>query len=429
MNNLKDLVQIISMIIGLITIMWTIYSGLRTYKDNSINRKQEQLSNAIKQFSDNNIINKYSALAMITNNIDLIYDEMFLISGLENDRIIRKLLEESLCNAGKKTLLRGSKFNYDYLNILCELRMFSKIDTYIIPWYVIEFFITNKKEFDLNIEITNEKRKFDDMVDYDLHIKQAMRYIVLSSSIIACALASHRKILQFNTKLIVFANLYKSRITKLNVNTCFFYSCIMRHMQVKKSKINKSNYIKCDLFDCDLNRINIKNVKIVKANLIQSNIRRGKIDELEINSSVHSKASIIESELSNIKSINVNYNGCNFEESTLTNSIFKNCSFNGASFLNCNMSNVRFWGIKVDEKNKKLHKNELCGCYFKECTLNNISFNGAILSGAIFENCCFDNVDFSGAFMKNVKFIYRNQIENINLTKAHEIESIMYIKK
>lgn len=117
------------------------------------------------------------------------------------------------------------------------------------------------------------------------------------------------------------------------------------------------------------------------------------------------------------------FSGCDFTNISLAGFVFSGCRFTGCNLSNVNLSATSFkdteftgsklLGLHFDDCNDVLFSVSFCNCMlnlssfyrrkmkktvFKGCSLVDVDFVEADLSGALFENC-----DFTGAIFQNTK--------------------------
>lgn len=446
---LRNIIVGILPYVALITILWTIVSGVKSFVNYSRSKKDEQISKALQFFSEDNKIKKLSSLAIIDKNINVILDEIFLIYALESDFIIRKLIEKSLCNSGKKAFNKSLQYNKEFVSRICENNFGSNN---IIPKYLIDYIKHNVDYYRISSEVFNKYEieeiyknyNEEDKMDY---IKRSIEYIIISSKIIVSFIKKHRFLFKIKyikddndikDVLLISTDVYKAKLKNFKISKSVLYKNIMRHLNICNSRISFCLFDTCDLISADLKLSSISNVEVRKSKLINSIQNKCNLSMIKLTSNDLGKSKFLYCTINKMNSRSSSLNGSNFIECVLDKNVFVYTSFIKAEFKDSDIISCRFLGNntgnkkKVDndmnnEKEKRKIKNQLINSEFINCNLKNVDFGGSDLKDVCFYKCKLYNVNFFSAEMKNVKFT-ECTLNLVNFGKSKNLDTIVFDK-
>ena len=110
--------KILTFFIAFLGLGWTFYSGLRTLKNYTSNKKVEQISRLIQLFAEENKIKRLSSVNGLANNCDSLFKEIFLLCIIENNYHIKSTLQNALYKNSKKCYSQAIELNFFYTKIL-----------------------------------------------------------------------------------------------------------------------------------------------------------------------------------------------------------------------------------------------------------------------------------------------------------------------
>ncbi|MDR0444468.1 MAG: pentapeptide repeat-containing protein [Treponema sp.] len=404
---LDVMLRVFTVLITLGTLCWTFFSGLKTFKNYTLNKKSEQISRLIQLFAEENKIKRMSSVNALAGYCDSLFNEIFLLCVIENNYHIKLTLQNALCKNGKKCYDQAIKLNSFYVRILLGFQN-NKQNGYLCKeeW---DSLIHYHKELRIDSEIYCKSQIENNLEIHDYN--DILQYIILASKIIITNL----KFKELKGLMIVLSDFHKKKIIIKNIFDCIFQNNIYRHAIIKKTTFTNCCFTRSnDFYDAKFN-----SVRLIKS----------KFKKCEFRSSHFANS---------CKFIDTIFDSCIFSESihkgtSITNSILKNCKLKGAKFYN--LSNAQ----KSNMINCELH-----GSFFYECGFSkssyfssnflasefiNSSFRGlrfcrCDLSFVVFKKCNFENINFAGSDLKNVEFVECNFADNISFKGAKNIETI-----
>jgi len=168
------------------------------------------------------------------------------------------------------------------------------------------------------------------------------------------------------------------------------------------AKFNNVKFYEGKMYDCVFREAEFKKSCEFTGSVIKDCIFSGSIH----NNTIFSCTKILFSRLM----------GCCYSSSRFFKVILQKCNFRGTKFRYCLIGFSNLWSSEFDS------------CEFINCYLNHLKFGGSNLNKAIFRNCNISNIDFSGADLANVKFIKCRFNENVNFSKSHNYEKVLFEK-
>ncbi|MGZ8503303.1 MAG: pentapeptide repeat-containing protein [Flavitalea sp.] len=424
--NTSQALTVLGSILGLLTIIWSIYQGVKTIKIQTEQQKQNRISQLLESLSDATVEKRASAANGLSRYPTEVYMEVLFTLKIEQTEYVREMLEEiliklpdtefaSVISANRDTLINRSKL-LGSLGVTGE-----KIETTEALLGI---------EPDTRLNITSSFRYFYDqgqetaryqlyrasqLANIKMDIKdgliteslQAARVAYSTSKIIAKRISLGHYYKDLTKMDLNLANLYKTNLAECDFYKSIVTNSIFRHSNLAKCNFEESNFNKSDLFDC-----NLEYAKIRSSSFNSASLRKSKGEHSEV-----SKSFFIGSVLSQSIYNHSTFNDVNFKNSKIKGTELKNCLIQKAGFNASELDGSNFENSTIEDST--FFGAELRAVVFTNCILMNVSFNGSNLQNAFFTNCTLTNVDFSGATLKNIK-TENWKLINCNLLKAKE---------
>lgn len=410
----KDTIDILLKVLGftitLISFLTTFFFSLNKFSRYQSDKKSQQISNWLQLFSDDNQIKKLSAVGGISNNIELVYPEVFILSVHEQDYFIKSMLYDALNQNPEEHL--------DFLQ---------KYHNFFVKQYLI---LTSNKNVEDMLQIPEEFRKVltkanhEAKLQIDLNRKGSVLrleepysldrmkdFILLSSQLLMQGLKTRKK-LYLQGLLVIRANMHSALCYKKNIKGGVFLDNTMRHMKFIKGEYTDSIFSKCNLYDASIEDSLLQNVKFSHCKMMKMKFDNLKAEQIEI-----LDCSLNESNFEynkwNMKAKDSDFNGCTM----------KKTNFFTLDMIQCNLKGSNFYRTIFHEA--RLYRTELMGRFFN-CTFRNIQFNGSVLVNTVFKKCHFYQCNFDGANIDKVKFIHCIFEEAVDFRKAQNYNQAIF---
>lgn len=412
-ESLDILLKLITSIIALVGLFWSLGSGLKTFKNYAANKRDEQISNLLLLFSQENKAKKLSALNGITNHGNRIFQEIFLFCIIEQDYLIQSLLFDKLLELSKNHAEEVIFFNKFYIKILLKNSSY-EMGSFNLSDNERKILIRYYTDVRINKEIEN---RFPLEYQHDIsESNEIFDYAKISSKLMEGVLP-HKKPRQMQGLIMDSLNLYACKIKNKQIENCIFQKNIFRHSTLKK--------------------INFKNVSFSQHN----NFWESKLSQVSFEKSLFTECKF--------GSATFDYD-CNFVDTDILNCDFRKSKHKSTTFLKLQIKNTNFKGISCKASsfselyavknqfvgarfsrskflNSKFYACDFTATSFENCIFETLNWGGSIFKSTIFSNnCSFENVDFSGVDLKNVKFVDCTFGSHVNFKKSKNIETVVF---
>ena len=398
------LIALIGGTTGFVTILWTIYQGVKNYKIQLSQQKLKTISDLLVLLTDSSPNKRVGAANGLGKYSDYVIDELVASIAIEEEEIITKAIEVALLKIDRKNqikIIRSNQLaNEDLIKLLGEL------STTNIPQNVIDSALKLDPELRVSLVRNNRylydygktigKRKDNPQIDqltedYSTKAQRIQRTIDSTGRIIARVINQQQQIELTNIN-ISYTELYKQEINNLKSSGFYMINTLCRHISFKNCSFKNSMFKAADMFDSSFESITMEN-----CNFNSSNMRQTRGRDLYITNCEFSHDAILsESNFNNLESNRNNFTHAKMNNFVARNSKFEYTRFNSSElnhgvFNDSTINNCDFFGTKIIEGS------------FSNTRIIDTKFNGSDLRGANFENAHLERVDFSGADLKNIK--------------------------
>ena len=400
--------KIITLAFTAVVSVWTISSGLKTFRNAGRNTKNKQISDWLQLFSAADDIKRLSALHGLSENCSEIYCELFLLCGRERDWFLKNRIEtELLKKAGKSidAIIEYNKICFRYYMTKTSDGGTGSLDRSSLKKY--ENIIRNKiTEYRISNEIMRKLSREER--GYNVSDEYLDEYVHLSCKIIAKYVKkTHR--LKIECVALCGASLYGAKIRRADIATSLVADCVMRHARLRN--------------------IHMKDSAFISNNMIDSRAKRFKCTDSSWNG-----VQLMSSQLSRIRLEKTNVEDCRFNSAVIIYPVFSDSYFKGSQFSGARVKGARisectyleclFKGAQLtggSAQNAKFFRCEFNGAVFRKCSLEGVKMGGSALNGATFRECTFTDVDFAGAVLKNTNFI-QCTFKDVNFEKSKKLD-------
>lgn len=428
---------------GIITAIWTVYSGLKTLKKNQedkLNIKVSELLKSVVAESEYERLGSARSLGKYSNHS---IEEIISIAANEKSEIVKNVLESILCNIKKESIPQLVQCNSNTISDRAMLAGRMKrlgVDgeraaalLRLMP-EVLSGICGNKTPLRISYEYGEKsqnalleragilKKEEDELPALISGFKEALykdsevlsRYAEISGRVIAYWLKTNMRFKCPETGIdLSETNMYKAYLSHFNINNGFFNYCLMRHSKLDRSSFHYSFFCCSDMYDSTLN-----NGKFCYSNLKGIHLRKCTAKSIQLHNTVIDEAVFSESNLKNAAMNNTEGKAVKFRKVNLTNARFMNCSllqgeFQTSSFMKSSITDCKFY------------RANFVSVGFRGSKIFRTFFNGADLRGADFKNAVLEDVDFSGAKIANADF-KGAVLKNVVFEKCSGIESAVF---
>jgi len=406
------IINFITSIIAFSGLFWTLFSGLKSFKNYSKNKTNEHLSNLIELFSDNNKIKRLSSANSLVHYCDSMFKEIFLLCIVENDFFIKSILYESLIKNSKKCYDDAIFLNKSYTKLLI---------TYITPDF--NFFELSNEDINLLLFFYRDARIDSEITKkYILNFeidsfneKDVVNCIILSSKIIA-NLLDLSKITKIGGLIFVSSDFYQKNMIKKIFSNCIFFKNIFRHTKICYISFNKCFFLKeNDFYGVEFVSVHFNNNKINNCIFRETKFANlCKFLQSDIKNSIFSSSVFIDTIIDINELYKNKFKGCDFTKLQFKiNKSIKN-EYQGSCFHNSIFEESNIWSSNFNS------------CRFYNCNFQKVNFGGTDLRNVIYKECLFEDVNFAGADLKNIKFIQCEFKHSINFEKSKNLETVSF---
>lgn len=402
------LIKMLTVCIGAATILWTMHSGIKTYKSAIRNKRDEQITNWLQLFAETNPIKRLSAIDGLVKNCGRIYSELFMLCGNEEDYFLRRFLEKALVENAKPNVKEALAFNQIYS--ACYMQT---AETRTPPPIPLRY-ITRLKKAILSIRLEMElQHKLCGPPCPSMDPDHALTYMYLSSRIISAGLdeAFRRNI---DNAFLIGANFYGKKIQKIGFTACALTGSILRHIRLFAVSIHQTIVYQCDFIGSMVTGLTCRDTAWDTIRFIQARHTRASYVNGEILSCDFAKSHLKKNHYDHVNVFRTSYNGATIVGSGFTDCVFKECRFMDTYIHNTIWENVKWY------------KNKIKGD-FKRCRFRGVHWGGSSLNGSLFVGCRFSDGVFAGADLKNVRFVHCC-FENVNFEHAKNISVNAFLR-
>lgn len=395
---------------GLIAIVWTVFSGLKTIKLQAQEQKQNRIAGLLTLLNEDKAEKRASGANGLTRYPKDVYIEILAALKIEQVDYVREMLEDILFKLPDHEFEEVIKANRS--TILSRTRLLGSFGATGEKIEITEALLGIYPE--TRIQIASNFRYFYDQGEetarYQLYrasqlgnlpdeIKAGMiteaiqiaRLAYSTSRIIAKRLTQNYKTKDLSILDLNLANLYRLQLPDTDFSRSILTNSICRHSDFQSSNLCEANFNNADLFDCNLSKSTIRNSTFSKASLRDARASYVHVENSIFFESVLSAADFSHADFSNVNLKKARMNGSQFLHAKIDHCEFNLSALEGANFTSATIENSSFYKCQLRAAN------------FSGCNLKRVNFNGADLRGVAFNNCQLDNVDFSGADLKNIR--------------------------
>jgi uncharacterized protein YjbI with pentapeptide repeats len=375
-NSLTSWSTIIGSLIGAATIIWTIYSGIRTMKQQIEQRRNERISSLMEKLSAESLSLRLGAVRGLSRYADDALPELLATASNENSVAVRGALED--------TLTTIEAVNFDQIvsansrsipKRIHLLGRFSQLESE--PEGAIFGFFTEEVqklivqgfqvEFEHGQRLQTQRQKIPDLGKRELdelhQIRQnLLRTAQITTGVLSRWIRARRNFVWPDAGLdLVKANLFRGTLDNVRSQYVLLTFSILRFSQFRnceitdsdfsQSEMNESSFDKCEFYRCYFRETNLCNIIA---------------------------------------------HGCVFSECCFIGANFSEAELQHADFTNSDARQSKFIGAQLDSAD------------FSNSILQDTKFNAANLSRASFENADLRNADFSGAILTQTNFVGAN---------------------
>lgn len=449
MKKEEIIFEILKLIVQIAPLVWAIITGFKTFRNYANDKRTEQLSKYIKEFSKQDRMYRLSGMSGLTYYASDMFMELFYICVLEKDALIKEIIKDALmriCPQKKSECLQLHTFFVKY--ILRQNVKLSKIS-----------YLENKKYFYKTLKKGNtenrihmEINRIESSTSLDEEVK-VDEYLILSSELLALSMKKAKK-QDLSGILFLESNLYGCIWNKCYIKNTALIESVGRHAKgyrnhLENVYINDCNFYGSRFIEMRCNSIYMYNKTHFRDSIMAFCSIKGKKYEdtnqklkstggpanenkkLEqrnystvIKSAIFSESTFFKVEIKWYQIEQGYWNGCRlffckFKEVDLIAN-----KWNGTNYVNCSFTHLNF--------NKDIIKGN-----FKYCKFQDINWKDSELKETIFVGCKFKNVDFANADLEKVLFDHCTLEGDINFKNVKNKESIRkkgaktkaYIKK
>ena len=410
----KDTIDILLKVLGftitLISFLTTFFFSLNKFSRYQSDKKNQQISNWLQLFSDDNQIKKLSAVGGISNNIELVYPEVFILSVHEQDYFIKSMLYDALNQNPEEHLDFLQKYHNFFVKQYLILTSNKNVEDMLqIPEEFRKVLTKANHEAKLQIELIRKGSALPLEEPYSLdRIKD---FILLSSQLLMNGLKTKRT-LSLQGLLVFQANMHSTVCYKKNITGSVFFNNTMRHMKSVKVEYTDSIFSGCNLYDASFEGSSLCNVQFAHCKMMKMKFQALDAKQIEMLDCSLNESHFEHNKWS-LKAKDSDFNGC----------IVKKTNFISLDMIQCNLKGSQFFRTTFQEA--KLYRSELMGRFFN-CTFQDIQFNGSILVNTVFKKCHFYHCNFDGTNLDKVKFIHCIFEEAVDFSKAQNYHQAVF---
>ncbi len=388
---------------GVMSILWTIYQGVKNYKIQLSQQKLKTISDLLVLLTDSSPNKRVGAANGLSKYSNFVIDELIAAVSNEEVEYIVEAIEKALLNVDKKNqnkIIASNQFaSNELIKLLGELAVTNipqvDIDSALMLDTDLRISLVKNNSYlydygktigtrNNNLEINNLKN------NYLNKAKRIQRTIDSTGRIIAQFINSQQN--ELTNINISYTELYREKITNISFYGFYAINTLCRHIQFNNCSFKNSIFKGADMFG-----LSFGNIILEKCNFNGTNMRQSKGIDIEINNCDFSNNAVLsESNFKKLKSEKSKFIHCKMNKFVALDSEFNETKFN-SSVLNhsvlegSTINNCDFFGTKIIDGN------------FCNSKIADSKFNGADLRGANFSNAYLERVDFSGAELKNIK--------------------------
>jgi len=406
-NSLIFWSTIFGSLVGAATIIWTIYSGIRTMKQQIVQRRDERISSLMEKLSSESLSLRLGAVRGLSRYADDALPELLAAASNENSASVRGALEDTLTTVAAVSFDQVVSANSRSLPKRIHLMgRFSQLETEP-EGAIFGFFNENvnkmliqgfQVEYEHGQRLQMQRQKIPDFGKKEQDELQQIRQNLLrtaqiTSGVMARWIRARRIFIwpDFGPDLCK-ANLFQSTLENLRCQYLLLTFAILRFSQFRnceitdsdfsQSEMNESNFDKCGFYRCFFKETNLRKIQAPRCVFAECNLTDANFSEAELPRADFSKSDARQAK----------FNGTRLE-----GTLFNWSLLHGAQFKAANLSGSQLTGAEFYEA-------DLEAAELKSASALNAKFNGADLSRASFTGADLQNVDFSGANLNRTNF-------------------------
>ena len=420
LKDYKDAFNIIitafTAVVGMFTLISTIVKIINEAKNYVKDKRDKQLFDYVNTFSDKEKVRRLSGVNGLTNYASIMFKELFYICALEEDALIKELLQNALlqiCPKKKESCKEINQFFVQYM-VKQDISIREEFDSKTAK----EFRSILKKgntESRIQWEIAHKGKSISSIENEEVE-----ECLLLSSQLMSRAL---KRILNQPLKGVLFegSSLYKAHWINITLKNAALLDNIGRHAKGFKIYAEEVLLWKNDFYGSLFTGLSCKRIYIYHTTFRESTFIKFSIQgvlgalsdktslldfhrALIIEDITFSQSKFFYTKVALYRIVDGKWNGCKLYR----------CNFLATEFIDNKMRGINSSHCEFDQVN--FYKDKMQGI-FNQCSFNNVKWGGSTLKGSKFVKCTFKNVDFAGADLANV--IFENcDFENANVFKG-----------
>lgn len=420
--------SIVGSILGSVAIMWAIFQGYRTFRQQAETQTQARIAELLTKLSDPQEEIRVGAARGLSRYVDDTIDEILSALRLEESEKVRQVLEDTLTKAKNKSI---SKIIYANSNTLDEriylmgrlveagakpeftdslLRFSNYASTFFSTINEFRFIYDDGKNYQNSEQIRFRADRESIAEDNVLLITKSKQLVILAKStakILAGNFRNNGVFQKVETHLdLTSANLYRANLRNVNFSKSILNRGLMRHVNLIKANLSKSDLERCDMYEAQIIEANfteasLKYVHLRKANAVKTKFIRADLDDAVLSVGKFDYANFEGSHCIRMKFRGVQSDNVHFDQSDLSQAEFTGSKLIRASFKDAKCFRVDFSESDLSYSNMEGAK--LCGANLQNAKLNNTNLKKVDFSGADVKNTDFRGSDLSKTNFRSVK--------------------------
>jgi uncharacterized protein YjbI with pentapeptide repeats len=351
-SSAKFYIAIISGAIGLLTLLWTIYSGIKSVKQRTEEIKNSTISELLLNVSDEDDNKRLWAIRSLSMYVDSCIVQILACAEVEQSGVIRKAIEDILTSASNESIydvLQANSITLPKRSYLYgRFEKIHKNKTGMSSGIIglsDELAIILKKNFNEEFkhgrhieQQRSEKRalmcKYETPDDLEKIAFNLVSIADITGKVIASWLKEGKvKAIPMNGIDLTDCNLYNANMNKFNSSSCLFTNALMRHISIIDSVLTKSDFCNADLLDATMKRSDFSYSNFSMAHLRLVKAFRNYFNNSNLSQAVLSESSFRWSNFSGCQMTDAKLRGVDFKYS-----IFENSKLNTSEIQNGNLS-------------------------------------------------------------------------------------------
>jgi uncharacterized protein YjbI with pentapeptide repeats len=417
-------------LLGSVAVLWTIARGYRTLRHQVETQRADRIAELLTSLSDERTEVRVGAARGLSRYADAVLAELLSALKLEASPQASGTIVETLTHIGDRQFSRVTGANANTLSMrayyLGRLREAGATSDYTEALLQLSSSSCDlvRREYRAQYDYGRRLQKQRVQRAKNLHESEAdenLAVVTLAAQEARLALGTARVIAQLLREgrrpaelagALDFSstNLYRARLSRLDLCHSLLGDCLMRHVHLASSKMIGCDVSHSDLFGASLGKVDLSEAMAVGAHLRSSKGRDVQLRRANLEDAILSESDLPDADFREARARRAQFRGAKlrravFDSCDLIQAEFQQAELQQASFRRAKCYRVEF--IEADLTGACLVDAQLGGADLRGADLRNANLRNADLSGANIGQADFRGADLTGVTLRKTRNVDR----------------------